>query len=243
MITERPDAIKLLTGKLTTQDYPSGISPPGQGGKFNTSGDVQRWLGNTFICHVVQPSPGFSAMVELQEMVKRSEFAQLMTFLPAPSFHMTVFNGISPGSHGSGGWPKGLPVDIHRDDATAEMLKRVHDIQLDSKFAIRATDLFCGNSLTIAGRDDDAKTNLWQARESLRTATRISPPDFDSFVFHITLGYLVQWLSENTAKELVEFSNSLYTKFESQLQAIELEPCTFCNFNSMHSFLPVKVFT
>ncbi|MDB3935437.1 DUF1868 domain-containing protein [Granulosicoccus sp.] len=268
MIAQRPDAFKLLTGQLSTRDYPSGISPPGQGGKFDTSGNVQHWQGNTFVCHVVRSSPCYAAIVELQERVKRSEFAQLMTFMPAPSFHMTVFQGVSPGSQGSGNWPAGLPDDIHRDDwpaglskdihrddwpaglskdthrddATAEMLRRVHDVELASRFDIRATGLFCANSLTVAGRNDEAESKLRQARESLRTATRISPPEFDSFVFHITLGYLIQWLSENTAKELIEFSDSLYAMFKSQLQNIALEPCAFCNFDNMHAFLPVRVF-
>ena len=255
MIAQRPDAFKLLTGQLSTRDYPSGISPPGQGGKFDTGGNVQHWQGNTFVCHVVRSSPCYAAIVELQETVKRSEFAQLMTFMPAPSFHMTIFQGVSPGSQGSGNWPAGSPDDIHRDywpaglsedthrdDATAEMLRRVHDVELASRFDIRATDLFCANSLTVVGRNNEAEKKLRQARESLRAATRISSPEFDSFVFHITLGYLIQWLSENTAKEIIEFSDSVYAMFKSQLQNIALEPCAFCNFDNMHAFLPVRVF-
>ena len=243
MNQKRPDAIKYLTGHLCTRDYPSGISLPGQGGKFNTSGEVQTWRGNTFLCHVVRSSPSFSALVELQEQIKRSEFGRLITFLPAPSFHMTVFQGLSPGKQGKDDWPAGLPEDVHRDHATAEMLNRVQNVQLASNYEIRVADLFCASSLTVEGRDDAAEATLRQARELLRETTRISPPDFDTYVFNISLGYLIQWLSESTARELVEFSDSLFGTFESRLQSIELEPCAFCNFENMHAFFPVKKFT
>lgn len=238
----RPDSIHYLTGKLSDRPYPSGISLPGEGGKFTTNGEIQRWAGNTFVCHVTRPSMSYSVLVELQEEIKRSEFSILFTWLPAPSFHMTVFQGLSPGNQGTDNWPADLAANATRDEATSLLIERVADLDLDSHFQMQAVNLFCAHSLTVCGVDDSADGRLRDARRKLRAATRISPPNFDGYVFHITLGYLIQWLSESCAIELIDFSNNLFTEFSDDLQVIELEPCALCNFETMHNFAPVKLF-
>lgn len=236
----RPDPIAALTGALSNRPYPSGIGLPGTGAKFTTSGAVEIWKGNTFVCHVTRPSDAYAALVELQEGMRCGPFGPLFTWLPAPSFHMTLFQGMSPGKQGSPDWPQGLSGDASRDAITAELLQRTRGIVLPD-FAIRATDLFCGNSLTVTGRDAAAEQRLRDARVTLRDATRMVPGDFDTYVFHITLGYRVAWLSDPTARALVEFSNALYADFAPRLQDIPLERCAFCTFDSMHHFEPVAV--
>lgn len=236
----RPDAFKSLTGQLSSKPYPSGIGLPGTGSKFTTSGEVELWKGNTFVSHVSQPSDAYHALVEMQEAMKRSEFSSLVTWLPAPSFHMTVFQGMSPGKAGSEDWPEGMPVDASRDEITAELLARTGDITLPT-FKIRATELFCGNSLTVVGADDHHETVLRDARTRLRDATGMYPTDFETYVFHITLGYHIAWLSQGCAEDLLEHSASVFSRFEDRLQDIPLDPCALCSFDSMHHFEPVAV--
>lgn len=237
----RPDPIAFLTGQLRQSPYPSGIGLPGTGAKFTTDGTVEIWPGNTFVCHVTRPSKSYAALVEMQERVKMSRFGPLFTWLPAPSFHMTLFQGMSPGKQGSADWPEGVRADAPRDAVTAEILRRTEGVDLP-RFDIRATDLFCGKSLTVVGRDAAAEAALRVARVRLREATGIRPPDFDSYVFHITLGYLIQWVSPGTAAELVAFSAETYGMFAGALQDITLDPCGVCNFDSMHHFEVLRAF-
>ena len=231
----RPDPIKFLTGQLSERPYPSGIGLPGTGAKFTTSGEVEIWPGNTFVCHVTRPSDAYMALVEMQERLKQSAFATFFTYLPAPSFHMTVFQGMSPGNQVTPAWPEDVSEKADRDTVTAEMLTRTAEVRLPG-FRAKATDLFCGKSLTVTGADMEAEAELRRARETLRAATRMRPRDFDVYVFHITLGYLIQWLSPRAAEELTAFSTETFEDLADRLQNIPLDPCAFCNFDSMHHF-------
>ena len=80
-----------------------------------------------------------------------------------------------------------------------------------------------------------------QARKVLRDASGFEFPDFHDYVFHITMAYLIDWLSETTAKELVAFSADIGTTFLEAVGNIDLGPIEFCNFDTMHHFEPVKV--
>ncbi|MEO1745259.1 MAG: DUF1868 domain-containing protein [Pseudomonadota bacterium] len=235
---ERPDPIDVLTGRHLVQPYPPGISLPGEGGKFATDGRVQTWKGNTFVCHVEPSSDAYSALVGLQEAMKRGPFGAFYTWLPAPSFHMTVFQGMSPGKQGTDDWVKGIPPNARRDAVSTEVVRRIQGVELP-RFQITAHGLFGGNSVTVSGKDGEQEGALREARKTLREKTGIQPPGFDTYVFHITLGYLIQWLTEETAQATVSFADSAYADFAPRLRDIPIGPCQFCNFDSMHHFEPL----
>jgi len=108
-MTQRPDPVATLIGRLNDAPYPGGVSCLGEGGKFTPDGAVQPWPGNTFICHIPHTSVAFGAIQSLQEQLKRSEFNRFFTYLPMPSVHMTVFQGISPMYEEGAVWPRDLP--------------------------------------------------------------------------------------------------------------------------------------
>ena len=240
MAPQRPDAFALLTGALTGTPYPSGISLPGRGGKFDTAGGVQTWRGNTFVSHVTRPSASYDAILELQDQVKQSPFGRFFTFLPAPSFHMTIFQGYSPGREHDASWPQDVPVDNGPDAATQVLQSRVSSLQLP-RFRARPTGLFCANSLTMQGAAPADEEALRTARATLRDATGINHDGFDTYVFHITLAYLVQWVSAATAREIIDFSDTLGAAFCDAVPEVALDPCALCAFDDMHHFEPVHV--
>jgi len=201
---------------------------------------VQAWPGNTFICHVRPDGTAHKAIRGLQEEMKMSRFARFFTFLPPSSFHMTVFQGISPIPATAALQPEGPRPGEPRHELSAELLARVEDIVFDPSPAARMVDLFCGYSLTVTGAGPEGEAPLRRMRETLRNATGIAPPDFDDYVFHITLAYLLEWLTEETAEELVAFSAALTDGYAEALSAIPLGPVEFCTFETMHHFEPVK---
>ncbi len=236
----RPDPIAHLTGRLHGGAYPPGISLPGDGGKFATDGSVQTWPGNTFVCHLRHDSDSHAAVRALQEEVKMSRFAQFFTFMPPASFHMTVFQGCSPVTKDAALLPHGATPGLRRDALSARMLDAVAGVALDPAPRARMVDLFCCNSLTITGADPAGEAPLRAMRQTLRDATGITSPDFDTYVFHMTLGYLVHWLTEPTARAVVAFSADLTARYAPALQDIPLGPVEFCNFDTMHHFEPLK---
>jgi len=239
----RPDEIGYLTGQLLDRPYPSGVSLLGQGGKFTPDGSVQPWAGNTFICHVGPRTQAHALMRELQEEIRKSPFNRFFTFLPAASFHMTVFQGYSSATELGRELPRKWYKGLERDGITQAMLGRLADIALPKSFRTRAEGLFAGHSLTIAGAGRDEETALRQARVSLMDRTGLVFDDFEDYVFHITLSYLLEWLSDNTARELAQFSAALGKKYCEAIGIIELGPIEFCNFETMHHFEPVRVFS
>ena len=240
MDQKRPVAIDYLTGRLSDRTRPPGIELPNDGGKFTPDGAVQFWPGNTFICHVDRASAAYEAILELQEELKKSVFNRFFTFLPPPSFHMTIYQGLSPGMAAGRGWPADLPKDLSRDEITNHLLERVVPLELPSSYRVKVDGLYCGYSLTMVGADTNEETALRQTRTALRDATGIQFADFHTYVFHITMAYLIDWLSQKTAQELVAFSAELESRFQAAIGTIELGAVEFCNFDSMHHFDVVR---
>ena len=169
-----------------------------------------------------------------------SPFQRFFTFLPPPSFHMTVFQGLSPDMTATTGWPESLPEGLPRDEASAILADRLDELDLPTRFRIKVDGLFAAYSLTVSGADEAEETALRQARVTLRDATGIQFSDFDDYIFHITMAYLVDWLSDATAREIAEFSSEIGSRYQGEIGHIELGPIEFCNFDSMHHFEPVR---
>ncbi|SIQ87335.1 hypothetical protein SAMN05880590_10888 [Rhizobium sp. RU35A] len=238
MAPSRPDPIAYLTGRLTSAPRPGGISLPGGGGKFHSDGSVQPWPGNTFICHIDRASAAFEAIRALQEEIKRSAFNRFFTFLPPSSFHMTVFQGTSPLTRPGAGWPDGLDWPLDRDAVTAALGERVRDLDLPVRRTIRVIDLFAAHSLTVAGATPAAEETLRTTRRTLSDATRMPQADFEQYVFHISLAYLIDWVSEPLALEIVDFSRTQTELYAPLIGELELGPVELCDFDSMHHFEP-----
>ena len=241
MAPKRPDEIEHLTGRLSGEPRPRGISLLNGGVKFTPDGAVQRWPGNTFVCHINRTSMAFEAILELQEEMKKSVFNRFFTFLPPPSFHMTVYQGLSPDMKPGSGWPEGIPGGLSRDNVNAVFKERLEGLALPSSFSIKVDGFFAGHSLTVSGANEDEERALRQARVSLRDTTGLSFGDFDDYVFHITLAYLIDWMSEKTARELVDFSSGISQRVLDQIGDIELGPVEFSCFDSMHHFELLKL--
>ena len=235
MKPERPDLIAYLTGKLAGSPHPEGISVPEGGGKFHTDGTVQHWPGNTFICHVDPASRAHTALRAIQEEIKMSRFQRFYTFLPPSSFHMTIFQGLSSTTEMHGAMPRGMR-DAPRDDRTRILLDRASALDLPARHQARMVDLFAGKSVTMTGADQAEEDALRKTRCKLSEATGIEERDFDAYVFHITLAYLVEWVTQDTAEEIADFSRDLTERFRDEVGTISFGPVELCNFDTMHAF-------
>lgn len=237
MATFRPDAFAYLTGKLSQCAVPQAVTRPGDGGKFAPNGNVLPFPGNTFIFHIDQTSDAFAALVEMQDRLKAGPSAGAYSFLPPSSFHMTVFNGVS------GTPPKLWPEDTARDvplaDVTTEIWTKTRTLVAPAGLEVTSRDLFGGHSLTMEGADQSHESALRLLREQLREATNLWPHDFDTYTFHITLGYLLRWLCDDEARDVIALSNALHERYGHRLERIALGQPEYCVFENMHHFEPV----
>lgn len=215
MPTFRPEPLPYLTGRRHGAGaMPPGISSPGSGGKLTAEGLLLICPGNTMICHIDPESDAHAALVDIQEGLKAGPHAGCFTFLPAASLHMTVFR------------------------VTRVLLDRLDGIELPESRRIRATEVFCGHSMAVDGVGTD-ELGLRDTRAQMREATGIDPAGVERYTFHITLAYLLRWLGEDEAREVIALSEALFAENGPRLQDIRLGRIEFCNFEHMHHFEPL----
>jgi hypothetical protein len=239
MKPQRPDPIAFLTGRLSNESRPEAIKPAGNGGKFTLEGKAEHYPGNTVICHIDRQSAAFRELVYLQETLKAGSHARHYTFMPPDSFHMTVFGGITDPLRETERWPRGISHDATTRQVTEEFAKRLADVGAPRSHTIRVDNLFAGYSVTVSGATDEQEASLRGLRDALRDATGLHDPDHDAYVFHITLAYLVDWVDEDTAREIVEMSERLSETLRATTPTIELGVPEFCSFETMHRFDPL----
>lgn len=216
MPTFPPEPIAYLTGcRNGAGAIPPDISSPGSGGKLTAEGQLLIWPGNTMICHIDPESDAHAALVDIQEGLKAGPRAGCLTVLPAASLHMTVFR------------------------VTRVLLDRLDGIGLPESRRIRATEVFCRHSMTVDGVDTD-ELGLRDTRAQLREVTGIDPAGVERYTFHITLAYLLRWLGEDEAREVIALSEAPFAEHGPRLQDIRLGRIEFFNFEHMHHFEPLR---
>lgn len=226
-------ALAYLTGRTETGARPGAI-----GQKFRRSGEVKPFAGNTTLCHVPE-GPAHEALREAQTRLREGPHAEAFTFLPPASFHMTIFEGITDARRREPVWPVHLPLDASVEAVTEDFTARLKAHTLPPRLRARAAGIFGGFSVTMEGADAAAEAELRAARAQLASLLNIHRPDHNSYVFHITLGYLLRWLSDAEAEAVIALCAELDAALLPALEGLALGPIEFCQFEDMHHFEPL----
>jgi hypothetical protein len=225
-----PDARAYLTGRATGGAHPAAV-----GDKFTASGAARPWPGNTFVCHIPQ-GRAHQALTTAQNRLKAGPLADAFTFLPPSSFHMTVFEGANGVRRHDDSWPAALPPETDLAEVTARFESTTKALRLPVRFDIRPTSLFGGFSVQVTGATEADEAALRGARSALSLATTILRKDFASYGFHITLAYLMRWLTEAEADRVIALSDSVFADLAAAMPTVTIGPVEFCTFDDMHAF-------
>jgi hypothetical protein len=225
-----PDARAYMTGRATGGPLPAAV-----GDKFTADGAARPWPGNTFVCHIPQ-GPAHLALTEAQDRLKTGPLAQAFTFLPPASFHMTVFEGANGARRHDDSWPAALPPETELAEVTARFESSTRALRLPVSFAIRPTSLLAGFSVQVTGATEADDAALRGARSALSLATTILRRDFNSYGFHITLAYLLRWLTEDEADTVIALSDEVFADLAAAMPGVTIGPVEFCTFDDMHAF-------
>jgi hypothetical protein len=210
-------------------------APPAVGQKFTGEGRVLGYAGNTFLCHI-PPGPAHQALTHAAERLRAGPLAGAFAFLPPASYHMTVFEGVTDKDRSQGRWPAWIDPTASVDAVTTGLLPKLAQLNLPAKTSIRPTALFGGFSLRVEGATDADNAALRQARETLRRATGICRPDFADYTFHVTLAYLLRWLTPDEAESVMCLSDEVAAALAADAPQINLGGIEFCGFADMHAF-------
>jgi len=236
--TLAPDALKYLTGEGSGLEFPAAISSSGGGGKFDHNGDVLTHPGNTFICHIDKHSGFYHSLSNLQEAIRALPLARYMTFLPKPSFHMTIFCGLSGDPLGVDGWPEGIQPGRSLESISNQWHGRLVSGEKLGGFSMHPSYLQAPYRVSMQPASDEDADALLDARQRLENLTGLVRGDVQSYQFHVTLSYMVKWMSVEDAKTLMQQTNLLFSEHVLDNELVKLGPVEFCTFDSMHRFTP-----
>lgn len=232
------DALIYLTGEGSGLNFPPAISAPGGGGKFDFSGEVLPHPGNTFICHIDKQSSFYQSLSNLQDAIRALPQAHHITFLPKPSFHMTIFCGMSGDPLGADGWPEDIPKESSLASISSQWNERLTFTDLAGGFSVRPSHMRAPYSMSMLAASDEDAEALLAARQRLENITGIVRGDVQSYEFHVTLGYLVKWMDSIDAQQLIQCANQLFDEHVLVNEPIKLGDIEFCSFENMHRFTP-----
>lgn len=240
MTSARAKSISCLTGAGSDQEFPSYVSR-----KFDASGAVLPFPGNTFICHVPPGSVAHGALTEASRALQAGSVAAAFSFLPPSSFHMTVFEGVCDADRNGDAdrWPSGIRRDAPLSEINQTFQNACEAVPIQKQQQVRPTGIFGGFSVSLNGHSPLAEASLRHTRRLLRDATGIYRADFNAYSFHITLAYPLRWLTPVEANSAMDLSGQVFDQLVMQVSHIALGPVEFCTFKHMQAFDPQFVFS
>ncbi len=227
----REASLRYLTGAGSALPRPSAV-----GEKFTETGAVLSFAGNTFICHIPPDGAAHAALTHAQARLQAGPLAGAFTFLPPSSFHMTVFEGICDAHRHDDRWPQDVDPALSVDAVSAQFLPQVQGLPLPVASMVRAHGIFGGFSVSLTGATPAEDAALRAARDTLAAATGIHRANHDAYEFHITLAYLIRWLTADEAAQVMDLAADVHADLLLAAPGIALAGVEFCRFDDMHAF-------
>jgi hypothetical protein len=232
--------LNLLAGSVDSsipvsqhKKYPKGIPH-----KFDPDGNVQSFPGNTIICHLSPSSEIYASMQVLYKKLKEHPLSHLYTMLPPSSWHMTVFEGALDKRRKAAYWPADLDLNASIADCTALLEKKLEsfDLQYETPFRLSVIGfkpLVSSISVHVEPRTAEENIAIRHLRDRLADVTKMRQKGHDKYRFHLTVAYILRYLSDEQEKELMEF---LMRHFKDMPKELELGLPEFCRFEDMFAF-------
>jgi hypothetical protein len=154
---------------------------------------------------------------------------------------MTVFEGVTDSNRVRTHWPKDVPLDVPVEDVTAYMVDKLNGLTLPTSFKVRPTSLGGAKTIWLEAANANEAQKLRDTRDTLAEALNLHTPQHDAYGFHITLAYLIRYLSAEDAQSVLDGAEVAYEKFVEQVAEIELGALEFCTFGDMTAFEPKLV--
>ncbi|KAF8208524.1 RNA ligase/cyclic nucleotide phosphodiesterase [Mycena galopus ATCC 62051] len=186
----------------------------GSSKQFDPEGNIQRSLGNTFICPLSPSSEPelYSSLLVLYDKFKNHRLSHLYALLP--------------------------PSSWHDEECTSLFEKKLSSFHLNCDPPYH---LFIGEiellqsyiELRLEPYTTDENARLRDLRDRLSTLLRIRKNNHNTYIFHLTTTYLLRFLTKEQNQELTEL---FAEQFAVVLKQFELGSPEFCTFNNMFAF-------
>lgn len=233
MVAQSPTTIPPLRPQ-----YPIGIPS-----KFSPDGVVQRYPGNTILCHIPAGSPLLTSLRAIHAAVSsHPTFSKTVHLLPPESWHMTVLDGIREKECEPGMWPLGKEKQPLGDctKVFAQNLRKL-GLELEKeglappyRMRVRGFDAaVVGIGIEIEGSTTEEEQRMRRVRDKLADALGFKAPNHETYQFHVSMAYLLRHVDGEDREEL----NQIFAQhLPSLVQDFELGALEFCTFENMYEF-------
>lgn len=209
--------------------------------KFAEDGRIQRYPGNTVICHIPRPSKAFDELTRAWAELRARTGEHHVTWLPPSSYHMTVFDGVTHAFRRPGDWPHGLPLDASMDECNRFVAEKLRNFDLGTHapFRMVVDDSPAHKSrfsIRLRGIDAAETKRLYELRDRISEAIGVRHANHATYEFHTTAGYYVRKFSP--ADELTYQANfqRMLERLRKNLPVIELNAPEYTLFDDMSEF-------
>lgn len=224
---------------LGIHEYPIGVVE----GKFSRDGEVLPYPGNTIIAPLPPSSPLRPFLQSLHDrLTTHPTLSHLYALLPASSWHMTIFNGVTDKSRVRGSWPTDvLPLDAELSDVNALFAEKLRHFDLRDQgpsYHMRVVHfgaLEAGIALEVepATHAENARIRALRDRLAETLGVKLPGTAHENYVFHIGVGYLLRWLDDDQKAELTEILSDAVLAMPLEY---ELGAAQFSTFENMFAF-------
>jgi hypothetical protein len=214
---------------------PVGTPIPHLATRFGADGRFLPEHGNTIVAQVIPGSQTEAALTALRAGLMALPYAHHFAFTAIPSYHMTVFEGVTETRRLADFWPSGLDPQSDIATVTTQMMQRLVGFAAPPPLRVAAVAVTpSGLVLDGARSQDSAILRDW--RDALSASLGLRAPNHDQYRFHTTLAYLREWLPPEAVPPYRIAMARLMTGFSAKVPVLDLERPAFCTFNDMNAF-------
>jgi len=206
--------------------------------KFEPDGSLRYFPGNCIICHLHPESALYRALLIVYNKFADQPFAPLYTMLPPASWHMTIFEGVCDQIRKSGFWPDDMSSDASLTSCSALFNKKLvkFDLGIEPPFRMAVEGwetLKDGIAVRVVSASAAEESRLRQLRDRLSELLGIRHPTHDTYVFHVSVAYLLRHLNQEESQDIWAFLQD----HRSALPGVfELGAPEFCLFDDVSAY-------
>lgn len=215
--------------------------------KFDNKGVVRPFLGNTVIAPLPQNGKAFDtfdAFLDCYRDMARYPWAKKLTYIPTSGYHITLLQGANDQDRNKEKcWPAGIPRDAAFEKVTSRFLELIHQrksLPLENLVFIPKEDQSCAYDHTVklllVPADENTRKCCSQLREELGSLFGMEKTGNNSNIFHMTLAYFWQSMSEDEVAEMDEARNRWAHNILAKVGEVVFPAAYFCEFKDMFAF-------
>ena len=211
------------------------LPPLHLGTRYDRAGVFLPEAGNTVVCHLISGSETERVLMQAQVRYRDMADATGLAFTPVESYHMTLFQGIIEGRRNHPYWPADLAADTPIDEMTRQFKRRLDSFPALPDFAVRAT-MALPTGLVVEGATAADRHAMAAWRDAFAEAFGYRHPDHDSYQFHITMAYMIDWLDDAALPSWQAMLDEVLDDITRRAPVLELRAPAFCSFEDMNWF-------